>query len=356
MKKLESLLRALVLNGNTPGLQYLHLNQDAVLYRLDAGVARVAGSVPVTSATTFNGFSVTKTFTAVAILQLVERGLIQLDQPARRLLPTFPYPEAITVRHLLTHTSGLANPIPLRWIHLEPEHGAFDRNAFFARVYASHPKLRAAPNTKFAYTNLGYQLLGELIEHVTGVTYERYVTENILDRVGVSAAQLGFTIDPTVHARGYHKRFSVSYPLLGFLMDRSRSFEAREGAWEMFRLYHMNGAAYGGLVGTVQGFSRLLQSLLDETHLLLTADSVRQLFSEHRLADGKPSGMALSWFVGRLNGAEYVHHAGGGGGYYAELRIYPTRRRASVLLLNRTGMSNANMLDKLDSCALDGVG
>lgn len=352
MQKLEQLLHSQIVKAKTPGLQYLHTAAESTLVHFVDGVARVSGNVPVMRATTFNGFSVTKTFTAVAILQLVERGLVALDQPAKRYLPTFPYPDAVTVRHLLTHSAGIANPIPLRWIHLEAEHRTFDRNAFFARVYAQHPTLTAAPDTKFAYSNLGYQLLGELIESVMSMSYEQYVAENILGRIGVPAAELGFSMDPSVHARGYHKRLSLSYPILGLLMDRQRAFETREGEWQMFRPYHMNGAAYGGLVGSAHGFARFLQALLDDKHSLLTAESTTQCFAEHLLADGRPSGMALSWFTGVLDGEPYVHHAGGGGGYYAELRLYPRVKRASVLLFNRTGMSNVNFLDQVDRYAL----
>lgn len=72
----------------------------------------------VDSHTTFNGYSITKTFTALAILQLVERSLISLDTPVRNYLPKTALPEEVTVKHLLTHTAGLANPLPLNWIHL----------------------------------------------------------------------------------------------------------------------------------------------------------------------------------------------------------------------------------------------
>lgn len=352
MTNVEQLLHTETRRGKTPGLQYVHVGADDVLYQYADGVARVSGSVPVTRATTFNGFSVTKTVTAVAILQLVDRGLLQLDQPARTFHPAFPYPNSITVRHLLTHSAGIANPIPLRWIHLAHEHNAFNRRAFFANVYKAHEKLVTPPGTKFAYTNLGYQLLGEIVEHVAGISYEQYVTDNILHPIGAPANELGFVMDSTLHARGYHRRMSVSYPILGFLLDASRSFECREGAWQMFRAYHMNGAAYGGLVGSADGFARFVHTLIGEKCVLLSEESRAQMFSEYLLSGGRRSGMSMSWFTGSLSGERYLHHAGGGGGYYAELRIYPRLRRASVVLFNRTGMTDVRFLDKVDSLLL----
>lgn len=334
--------------GKTPGLQYLHVSPDAVLFRYQDGFARVAARAPVERTTTFSGLSVTKTLTAIAVLQLVESGVVALDRPAGAYLRDFPYPGSPSVRHLLTHTAGIPNPVPLRWTHAPAEHEGFDRNAFFARQFAAHPRVRAAPNARFAYSNLGYQLLGQVIEAVTGTSYEYFVTESVLERIGVSPEELGFGLDPARQATGYHKRRSLMYPLLGLFLDRSTAFAGREGGWQAFRPSYMNGPAYGGLIGTADGFARYLQALLDRSYPLLTPASLSLLFREHLLDGGTPSGMSLSWFVGELDGQPFRDHAGGGGGFYAELRIYPSLERGSVLLCNRTGMTNERLLDAVD--------
>lgn len=334
--------------GRTPGLQYLHFTKDSILFRFTDGYAGVAERAPVARATTFNGFSVTKTATAVAVLQLVESGELSLDAPVADYLADFPYPREITIRNLLTHSGGIPNPIPLRWTHHVAAHETFRRDDFFREVYAANPRVNSAPNERFAYSNLGYELLGEVIERVSGMRYEEYVSENILARIGVPAEELGFDPDLSVHAGGYHRRLSLTYPLLGFLLDRETALLGREGGWQRFRPYYMNGAAYGGLSGTADGFARYVQALLDPGSGLLNTKSRALLFAENMLRDGKPSGMALSWFVGDLDGDRYFDHAGGGGGYYAELRIYPALGRGSVLLMNRTGLKNEHILDRVD--------
>lgn len=343
-----SALRRSVVEGRTPGVQYLHLSADSILFRYNGGVSDVARAKPVERGTTFNGFSVTKTVTAVAVLQLVEAGAVDLDAPAGTYLTDFPYPGAITVRQLLAHASGIPNPIPLRWTHPASAHATFDRDRFFAEQFAGHARVKGAPDERSSYSNLGYHLLGRIIESAAGMSFERYATENILERIGVPAEELGFALDTTRHARGYHRRWSFSYPFLGLLMDRAATFEGREGAWQSFRPYYMNGPAYGGLIGTADGFARYLQALLDTASVLLTPASKALLFAEHMLRDGSRSGMTLSWFIGAIEGEPYFDHAGGGGGYYAELRIYPRLGRASVLLLNRSGFSNAHLLDEVD--------
>lgn len=351
----ESSLRREVLARRTPGLQYVHVSRDSVLFRFVAGHADLGQGRPVTAATTFNGFSTTKTMTAVAVLQLAEQGRVALDAPAATYLEGFPYPADITVRHLLTHTSGIPNPIPLKWVHVVEEHDTFDRNAFFRGAYARHGELQSEPNARVRYSNLGYELLGEIIEAVTGMTYEAYVTQHVLERIGISPTELGFTFDPSRHAVGYHRRASLSYPVLGFLIDGKTVLGEKVQGWRAFRPYYMNGAAYGGLIGTADGFARYLQALLDTSGALLTPESRRLLFTEHVLADGKPAGMAASWFLGALEGEPYVDHAGGGGGYYAELRIYPGLGRGSVLLMNRTGMRNGRLLDEVDRALIVGA-
>jgi D-alanyl-D-alanine carboxypeptidase len=276
-------------SGKTPAVQYRFFNQDSVLFAYDEGMADVARRVPISSATTFNGFSVTKTFTALAILQLAEQGKLEIDGRAADYLPGFPYSRAISVHDLLTHSAGIPNPIPLRWIHLQEEHGSFDRDAFFRGIFAQQPRLRSKPNERFAYSNLGYVLLGELIEHVSGMRYEQYITENILTPIGLLQHDLGFAIEDAAHARGYHRRMSMSYVALGFLMDRKKHVEPGAGPWRAFRPYYLNGASYGGLIGTADAFMRYIQALLDPQSRLISEESRRLLFTENVLRSGKPS-------------------------------------------------------------------
>jgi D-alanyl-D-alanine carboxypeptidase len=341
--------------GRTPSVQYRFVGPDAVLFRHDAGVADVITREPVSSTTTYNGFSMTKTFTAAAILQLVERGALTLDESATRYLPDFPYPAEITIRQLLSHSAGIPNPIPLGWIHLREEHASFDRDEFFRAIFERHGKVKAKPNVRFGYSNLGYVLLGRIIEHLSGRSYEQYITEHILEPIGLAPEELGFVLHTSRQATGYHRRNSFSYFVLGLFLDKSKYMQPAANGWRAFRPYYLNGAAYGGLIGTADGFARYVQALLDPDGGLLSEESRRTLFSENVLHGGKPSGMSLSWFTGELNGHACYAHAGGGGGYYAELRVYPGLGRGSVIFFNRSGMSDERFLDRVDR-ELIGVG
>ncbi|MFC2099157.1 serine hydrolase domain-containing protein [Bacteroidota bacterium] len=161
MKSIEKYLKTQIDQNKTPGLQYYYFNQDTILYRYCGGLADIDGQTEVNEDTTFNACSTTKTLTALAIIQLVEKGLIEIDKPVSAYLQKFPYPGNITTRHLLTHTSGIPNPLPLKWIHAEDEHDDFDYKKYFSKVFQKHNKTRNGPGEKFAYSNLGY-ILGDV--------------------------------------------------------------------------------------------------------------------------------------------------------------------------------------------------
>src|SRR5690606_411132 len=110
--------------------------------------------------------------TALAILQLSGKGLMDINKPVIQYLPEFPYGTEITVKQLLNHTAGIPNPVPLDWIHTESEHLIFDRDTFFNTIFRKYGKAKSEPNEKFAYSNLGYVILGQLIEKVSGEKYE----------------------------------------------------------------------------------------------------------------------------------------------------------------------------------------
>lgn len=116
-------------------------------------------------------YSMTKTLTSVAILQSVEQHKLGLDDPVVNYLPDYPYGNRITIRQLLNYTSGIPNPIPLRWAHLVEEDQGFDENTALDRVLRDNPGLDFEPGTKYAYSNIGYWLLGKIIEQATEQSY-----------------------------------------------------------------------------------------------------------------------------------------------------------------------------------------
>ena len=267
-------------------------------------------------------------------------------------LPDFAYGDKIQVRHLLAHSAGLPNPIPIKWIHLIQDQTTFNENAFFQTIFQQNKKVSGKPNERFAYSNLGFVALGQLIERVTGMPYRDYITDQIIKPLGMSA-QLGFERKSAWGiATGYQKAFSFGNLLLTFLIDKTKFMGKTIQGWACFRPFYVNGSAYGGLIGNPYAFIAFAQDLLKRDSKLLPAGQRREMFQENHLNNGRPSGMCLGWFCGQLNEQFFVAHAGGGGGYYCELRLYPEKGLGSIVMTNRSGFSDERMLDRFDSFLL----
>ena len=196
-------LQDLVDRAKTPGIQYIAVDATRVICACAAGLADIRAQKPMDVATTMMAYSMSKTITAVAVLQLVERGLIALDAPVTRYLPESPYGDRVTVADLMAHTGGLPNPIPLRWVHPFAEHGAFDEHQAFSAVLLANPRLSREPGARYAYSNIGYWMLGAIVERVAAMAFTSYVTTRVLEPLGLGAGELGYTVsDPGRHATG----------------------------------------------------------------------------------------------------------------------------------------------------------
>lgn len=348
MNQAGSFLEKYIKSSKSPCVQYKIFDKDSLLYEYRGGLAKIDTHTRTNESTTFNLYSVTKTFTALAILQLTEQGKLDINMPIKNYLPEFPYGPGITIKQILNHTGGIPNPIPLNWIHLDKEHDSFDRNKFFKIIFEKNSKTKAMPNEKYIYSNLGYVLIGQAIEKITGQSYEDYITINIIRKLNIQPEELSFSISHDGrHAKGYSKKWSLSYVLLGCVIDKAKYMDKTEGIWKSFKNFYVNGAPYGGLIGNSRSLVRYIQELLSGAVLLREA-SKELYFDENHTNDGTSTGMCLSWFCGELKGNRYFTHPGGGGGYYCEIRIYPSIGIGSVILFNRTGMTDERFLDKVD--------
>jgi D-alanyl-D-alanine carboxypeptidase len=333
-----------------PGLQYLVVDTEGTRFSYAGGWADIANKIPMTLGTTMMAYSMTKTVTAVAVLQLVEQGKLGLDDEIDRYLPDVPYAgHHITVRHLLDHTSGLPNPIPIRWAHLVEEDSSFDEDAALTQVIRVNSKLAFEPGRKYAYSNIGYWLLGKIIEEITGSSYSAYVKANILGKLNLSTQDMSFTIpDVTRHAKGYLAKYTFMNLIKSFVMD-TKFFGDYEGRWLRLRNHHPNGPAFGGLVGTGRGFGVFLQDQLHTESVLFNAATKKIFETQQTNIEGQGISMTLGWNVGENQGARYLFKEGGGGGFHAEMRLYPLKGIASVVMVNDTQFDSSAFLNRVDS-------
>ncbi len=330
-----------------PSVQYMLLNADGLLFQYSKGWANVEQQIKANPETRYAIFSATKTFTALAILQLQEQGKLQLEDDVTRYLPEYPHLKDIQIKHLLSHQSGIGNPIPLKWIHLASEAPSFQEHDFIHSVILQNQKRKWPPGQHFAYSNINYLILGKVIAKVSCLSYQEYICRNIIQKLpGVD--YLSFAIPHQQYATGYQKRGFSSF-ILGFLIDKKKYTYRANKQYLGFNPNTVNGKAYGGLIADASSLSRYLQQLLKVDTVLLSQQGKRALFQEQLTRDGQRTGMTLGWFTGQTNGNQYVSHAGGGGGFYCEIRLYPELKLASLVLMNRTGFKDERILDKIDA-------
>jgi CubicO group peptidase (beta-lactamase class C family) len=283
--------------------------------------------------------SMTKLFTATALMQLRERGLVDIDREVRAYLPDFPlhHPSGreVTVRHLLSHSSGIANPIPVSWVHLAEE-PAINLDDFTKRLLARYHRLTYEPGSRYAYSNLGYLVLGLLIERTSGQRYTDYIQQHILEVLDMH--RTGFSHDHLQAqdvATGYVRSWSMMGILGRFLVDR-RIFGATRNGYTAFHRFLIDGAPYGGLLGPVSELGNFLKAYLGSGTFqgcrLLEPSSIAEMLipqRNHRGEELSTSGREMSGRIGlgwHLDGNEerrFCYHLGGGAGYRSELRIYP---------------------------------
>ncbi|MEU3459495.1 serine hydrolase domain-containing protein [Streptomyces sp. NPDC006733] len=322
-----------------PGL-FAEVRDGEQVWRGAAGVADVATGRPVTADLRHRVGSITKTFTAAAILQQVEGGLIGLDAPIGRYLPKLVPGErgdAITVRMLLNHTSGLAEYLPYAYPSLrafpdlakttpqsldDHRFTRFDPVELIA-MGVSAPAVGTPGGALGLYSNTNYLLLGELLEEVTGTTAARYLTENVIDRAGLCDTEL----PAGPHPRGPHSQL---YEAWFGMIDPPRDFSVFDMSW-------VGPAA--SLISTVADLNRFFRRLLageivSPASLAQMQRTVRVVSQEGRTID---YGLGLHPMEGTAGGDTFWGHGGTvwGAGALTMIRADGARQLSVAVNLQR---------------------
>jgi CubicO group peptidase (beta-lactamase class C family) len=338
---LDERLHGLV-GASVPGVAIAIVAPEGVRATAATGAADLARGTPATPAMVCPWFSMTKIVTATTAMRLFERGALDLDEPIVPHLPAFARMEPaeraarVTPRHLLQHSSGLANPIPVGWIHAADQPGP-DPTTFLERQLAKHRKLRFDPGTRSSYSNLGTLCLGAVMSTVTSAPFVDLVTQEVLGPLGMRETGFAFTDENEPRAAtGYHpKRSPMRLLLPRWVIGPST------GRWMSFRRFVLDGSAYGGLIGPVTDAAAFLRMHLREGDLdgtrILSAESAREM--REITVDGRRFDLGLGWFrpaSARHADPAFVEHLGGGAGFFNVIRLYPSRSVGIAVMGNAT--------------------
>lgn len=288
------------------------------------GFADLENGVPATAETVYRLGSITKQFTAMAIMQLVEEGKLSVDDELTKFLPDYPTGgRKITVRHLLNHTSGIKDYTRTRDFNLaEKQHYSHDE---MLALFKDEP-FDFEPGAKWGYSNSGYYLLGMIIEKTSGKKFEQFLQERIFKPLGMSSTRYGHS--PTLirhRATGYKYFFGQLTNDAPISMDRP--------------------FAAGGLVSTVLDLIKWHQAL--EEGALVSSASYEAMYRPAELTGGVTRPYGFGWQLGELAGHRVIRHGGGINGFSTMIARYPDERLAVIVLSNTAGPFAARTADRI---------
>jgi CubicO group peptidase (beta-lactamase class C family) len=288
------------------------------------GFEDVGSEMPITAETVFRIGSITKTFTAVAVMQMWEQGLVDLDAPASnylrayRLVPADTDWRPATLRHLLTHTAGIPDVLHVADV-LHPSWGPFfarpplpsvpagEHLPSLAEYYRGGIRLVTEPGTAFAYSNHGFATLGQIVEDVSGESLDRYLREHIFGPLGMSHTDL------------VRSEAVMAHMATGYAFGSRGPDPVPDREWL--------GGGGGGIYSSSRDVARYTAALLgsgaSEPSSILELDTLATMFERHYSPDPRLVAMGLGFFRHDLDGHRIVGHDGILPGFNSSLLVAP---------------------------------
>src|ERR1700676_1729409 len=332
--KIDKAVSAFMSASSVPGVSVAVVQHGQPIWSAGFGMSDLEDFTPATSSTLYRLGSISKPITAVAILQLFERGKLDLDAPVQKYCPAFPHKcSPITSRQLLGHLAGI------RHYNKDGKGDVPDDSArHFAsmeeslQLFASDPLL-SKPGTQFHYSTYGYTLLGCVLEGAASQKYVDFVRENVFRPAAMEHTQVDdfFAIIPH-RTRWYHRDKTGAVRNAGVL-DSS---------------YKIPG---GGLISSADDMANFEVALL--AGKLLKPATQELMWAIVQPTGGKPSRYALGWFIADKFGVHTAGHSGGQQGTDTDFVIVPDRSLGVVVLANMDNVNTSALADSLLKITLD---
>jgi CubicO group peptidase (beta-lactamase class C family) len=311
------------------GCATLVAKDGQIIYKKAFGMADLELNVPMQPEMVFRIGSITKQFTAVAILQLMEQGKLSLQDDITKYIPDYPtHGYNITIEHLLTHTSGIKSYTDVREFQKYERQDMKPEEAI--NTFKNLP-MEFAPGTKWNYNNSGYFLLGYIIEKVSGKTYQEYIDENFFKPLGMTGSCYGND------SRIIRNRASGYQP-------------GKDGVQNADFLSMLLPYSAGSIMSTVEDLFRWNQAL--HSYKLVSRESLDKAFTEYKLVSGKGTGYGYGWFLSQLQGSKTIEHGGGINGFLTNAIYFPEEDLFVALFSNNTSIGPDFTSQKMAALAL----
>lgn len=343
-------LEELVNSGSPQGLSILIVKNDSIVYSKGFGWADEPNNIKATPETVYHWWSITKIPTAIAVLQLAEQSKLELDDAVSKYLPFFEvtYPSdkknIITIGHLLNHSSGIPDASGLElaeWIHHDTD-PSLNQTDLIEKVFPEYSTLKFEPGEDTAYTNIGYMLLGAIIEKASSQNYRDYIKQHILDPLQMTQTDFVYTRGmEAVEAAGSHPTFTIMAPLLLIKMSSFIRETSNNSLW-LKRVY-TDQEPPSALIGSTLDASRLIRAYLNKGILdgnrILSEESIERMTNNNHIAQANDDGSyffrrGIGWHIFKEKSEYKLEHTGGGPGFFTSIQIYPSDNLGLVLFCN----------------------
>lgn len=309
---------------DTPGAAVMVIKNGKPIFKKAYGLANREEKTPVTTKTNFRLASVTKQFTAMCIMQLVQSGRLGYEDNLQKIFPEFPqYGHNVTIRHLLQHTSGL-----IAYEDLIPDTATvqvLDKDVL--KMMMTQDSTYFRPGSQYRYSNSGYAVLAMIVEKISGQTFAQFLRENIFKPLGMK------------NTVAYEKNIST-------VKNRAMGYR-QEGGQFIFSDQSVTSAVLGdgGIYSSTEDLVKWDQALYTEK--LVKKEALAGAFTPGVLADGKPLDYGFGWRLDQFNGHRRLTHTGSTSGFRNVIQRYPDDNFTVIILTNRAGPEVAPLADKL---------
>ncbi len=327
--RVDTIARGAMAAERIPGLSIAVVRGADTIVARGWGYADLENRVPATAQTVYRIGSITKQFTALAIMQLAEQGRLSLNDTLQRFVPSFPTPgRHVTIRHLLTHTSGIPSYTSIGHAWQDKMRLDLPHDSLLALVRDRAPDF--PPGERFLYDNTGYYLLGMVIEAASGQSWAHYLATHVFAPLGLSATTFCDT------------RPLIANRAQGYQSDSSGIINA-----DFISMGQPFGA--GSLCSTVMDLLAWQRALAGDR--LLRPGGYATMSTPGRLTNGTATGYGYGLGAGELNGHRSIGHAGGINGFSSMLSVFPDDSLVVVVLANSEEANTSRIAQRIARAA-----
>ncbi|MBA9074780.1 CubicO group peptidase (beta-lactamase class C family) [Flavobacterium gossypii] len=285
-RKVDSLISNVFTDKKGPGAVFLVAKDGKPVYHKAFGKANLELDVNMTTDQVFQIGSITKQFTAVAILMLEQEGKVDLNSSISKYIPDYPAGDKITLHHLLTHTSGIKDFTKMKSLQQIAQKDLTPKEII---DFFKNEPVDFLPGTKFEYNNSGYVILGHIIELVSGEIYEAYIRKHIFEKAGMSDSRYA---DDTA-----------------IIKNRAYGYRKKDNAYvNKGRISFTIPFSSGSLMATTGDMLRWQHAL--NNNLLLDKKTAKKAFTKKSLNNGDPIKYGYGWHLTELDGTATREHGG----------------------------------------------